>query len=291
MEFGWHPVDFGVTPIADRLEKDVSAAEEVGLHSIWFMDHLFQIPMVGPPEEPMLEAYSALAWTAARTSRLQLGALVTAVSYRSPGLLIKTVTTLDVLSGGRAWLGLGAGWNELEARSLGIPFPPLAERFEQLEETLQIAHRMFDDDASPFHGDHFRLDGPVNHPLPVRRPPILIGGGGERKTLRFVARYADASNLFEGQVERKLEVLRQHCENEGRDFQEIAITTTGSLDPKQSVDRLVDRFGRLADMGVDMACLTVPEPLVDHAELLGELVDQLEGTGRPAPPVLATQPR
>jgi F420-dependent oxidoreductase-like protein len=201
MLIGLHPVNFawpgGPAAIGTVLKRIVTRAEEAGVHSFWPMDHFVQLPMFGPEDDPMLEAYATLAWVAGVTRKMQLGALVTGAPHRHPGVLVKTVTTLDVLSGGRAWLGIGAAWHEREARGLGIPFPSLGERFGRLEEVLQIAHRMFAGDARPFEGRHYRLERPLNIPQPVRRPPILIGGVGERKTLRLVAEYADACNLYE----------------------------------------------------------------------------------------------
>ncbi|MEW2352821.1 LLM class F420-dependent oxidoreductase [Spirillospora sp. NPDC029432] len=242
-----------IGPEFGRMARD---ADQAGLRSLWVMDHFFQISMVGPPEEPMLEGYSALAYAAARTERITLGTLVTGVTYRHPGILVKTVTTLDVLSGGRAWLGIGAAWNEEESRGLGVAFPPTAERFERLEETLQIAHRMWKGDESPYEGRHYRLERPLDSPAPVRRPhpPVLIGGTGEKKTLRFVAKYADACNIFDSdELPRKLEVLREHCEREGRDYGEIEKTslTTFADGRAPSVDQAVDTVGRLAEAGVD----------------------------------------
>ena len=174
-------------------------AEASGMASFWVMDHFFQISMVGPPEHEMLEGYTALAFAAGVTERIRLGTMVTGVTYRHPGVLVKTVTTLDVLSGGRAILGIGAAWNEEEHRGLGVPYPALGERFERLEETLQIAHQMWAGDDSPFAGKHYQLERPLNSPpaLSQPHPPILVGGGGEKKTLRFVAQYADACNIFE----------------------------------------------------------------------------------------------
>lgn len=218
------------------------------------MDHFFQIEAVGPPEDPMLEGYSALVYAAALTERITLGTMVTGVTYRHPGILVKTVTTLDVLSGGRAWLGIGAAWNEEESRGLGIRFPPTAERFERLEETLRIAHRMWEGDESPFEGEHYTLERPLNSPPALRRPrpPILVGGGGEKKTLRFVAKYADACNLFDGdELPRKLEVLREHCEREGRDHTEIEKTSLTFFTGTPSVGAAVDTVGRLAERGID----------------------------------------
>lgn len=211
-------------------------ADQAGMDTLWVMDHFFQIPMVGDVTEPMLEGYSALAFAAGITERIKLGTLVTGVTYRHPGVLVKTVTTLDVLSGGRAWLGIGAGWYEREHEALGVTFPPTSERFERLEETLQIANQMWSDNDGPFNGKHFHLGETLCQPQPVghARPPILIGGSGEQKTLKLVARYADACNLFampgeEGQnvLRHKLDVLRQHCEREGRDYHSIEKTVLG----------------------------------------------------------------
>ncbi|WP_433468272.1 LLM class F420-dependent oxidoreductase [Spirillospora sp. CA-128828] len=242
-----------IGPVFGRIARE---ADQGGLHSLWVMDHFFQIGMVGAPEEPMLEGYSALAYAAALTERITLGTMVTGVTYRHPGILVKTATTLDVLSGGRAWLGIGAAWNEEESRGLGIAFPPTAERFERLEETLRIAQRMWEGDESPFEAEHYRLERPLNSPPALRRPhpPILIGGGGEKKTLRFVARYADACNLFDGdELPHKLDVLREHCEREGRDYTEIEKTSLSYFTSQPSVDAAVDTIGRLAERGIDHA--------------------------------------
>ena len=204
--------------LGDTFATVAERAERAGLYSFWVMDHFFQIPNVGRPEQEMLEGYSALAFAAGRTNHIRLGTMVTGVTYRHPGLLVKTVTTLDVLSHGRAYLGIGAAWNEQEHRGLGVPFPPTAERFERLEEALQIAQQMWAGDDSPYQGTHYQLERPLNVPASVQKPhpPILIGGGGERKTLRMVAQYGDACNLFmrlgREEVQRKLDVLREHCE-------------------------------------------------------------------------------
>ncbi|MEU5878568.1 LLM class F420-dependent oxidoreductase [Spirillospora sp. NPDC047279] len=245
----------GPERIGPEFGRITREADQGGLHSLWVMDHFFQIQVVGPAEEPMLEGYSALSYAAGITERITLGTLVTGVTYRHPGVLVKTVTTLDVLSGGRAWLGIGAAWNDEESRGLGIAFPPTAERFERLEETLRIARQMWAGDEKPFEGRHYQLERPLNSPQPVRRPhpPILIGGGGEKKTLRFVARYADACNLFDSdELPHKLEVLREHCEREGRDYAEIEKTALTFLPGgTPSVDQAVDTVGRLAARGVD----------------------------------------
>ncbi|MCC7411282.1 MAG: LLM class F420-dependent oxidoreductase [Gammaproteobacteria bacterium] len=258
--FDWpgSPANIGPT-----LTDIARTAEAAGLTSLWVMDHFFQMDMPGmglAAEEPMLESYTVLAHMAAVTRRVRLGTLVTGVNYRHPGHLLKTVTTLDVLSGGRANLGIGAGWYEREAVGLGFPFPPLGQRFEWLEETLQLARHMWRDDPSPFRGRHLRLAEPMNHPQPLSKPhpPILVGGTGERRTLRLVARYADACNLygFQGvdEVPHKLEVLRQHCEQLGRDYNEIEKTIigfvalgAGGMSPAQ----LVDHCGMLAGLGIE----------------------------------------
>src|SRR5919198_3691966 len=212
--FTWPGGPERIGPTFGRIARD---AEQAGPSSLWVMDHFFQIPVFGPPEHEMLEAYTTLAFAAGRTERIELGALVTGVTPRHPGVLLKTVTTLDVLSGGRAWLGIGAAWNEAESRGLGIPFPPIAERFERLEETLQICLQMWEGKRGsemPFNGKHFQLERPLNSPQSLSRPhpPILIGGMGEKKTLRLVAQYADACNFFPTpELPRKLDVLREHC--------------------------------------------------------------------------------
>jgi F420-dependent oxidoreductase-like protein len=220
------------------------------------MDHFFQIRGLGPPEQEMLEAYTALGYLAACTSRAQLFTLVTGAVYRYPGVLAKAVTTLDVLSGGRAWLGIGAAWNEDESRGLGIPFPPISERYERLEETLQICLRMWSGDESPYRGKHYQLERALNSPQALSKPhpPIMVAGGGERKTLRLVARYAQACNLFPGpELARKLDVLRSHCEAEGRDYDEILKTAIFMFDVGENganVQAIVDQLGAFAEAGI-----------------------------------------
>jgi F420-dependent oxidoreductase-like protein len=242
-----------------RLAEVASTADQAGFSSIAVMDHFFQIGVIGPPEHAMLEAYTTLGYLAACTSRARLLTLVTGAVYRHPGILAKIITTLDVLSGGRAWLGIGAAWNEYESQALGIPFPPVAERFERLEETLQICLQMWRGDESAFEGRHYQLERPINKPAALTRPhpPIMIGGGGERKTLRLVARYAQACNLFESpDLARKLDVLRAHCEAEGRDYDEIEKTCYYIFDVGDRGERanaVVDDLGRLAEMGISMA--------------------------------------
>ena len=249
----------GARAVGPTLARIVETADEVGFESIGVMDHLFQIGMVGPPEREMLECYTTLAFIAGHTKRADLTAMVTGAPYRYPGMLAKMVTTLDVLSGGRAWLGIGAAWNEQEARGLGIPFPPLRERFEILEETLQICLQMWRGEEHTFRGKHFTLERPLNSPQALSRPhpKILIGGSGEQKTLRLVARYADACNLFPTpEMPRKLEVLRRHCEAEGRDYNSILKTCMFRFDvgPDGSKAKEVVRQLRwLSSMGIEMA--------------------------------------
>ena len=246
-----------------RLGRDLArvarSAEEAGFDFISVMDHFFQIGVIGPPEREMLEAYTTLGYLAGCTSRAKLVTLVTGAVYRQPGILAKIVTTLDVLSGGRAWLGIGAAWNEEESRDLGIPFPPVAERFERLEETLQICRQMWRGDETAYRGIHYQLDRPLNSPQSLTRPhpPIMIGGGGEKKTLRLVAKYADACNLFPTpDLARKLDVLRAHCDAEGRDYDDITKTCYFIFDVGEKGEKaaeMVDRLGQLAGLGFQAA--------------------------------------
>jgi F420-dependent oxidoreductase-like protein len=261
------------------LARIATAAEDLGFAKLSVMDHVWQIGAVGPAENDMLEAYTALGYLAACTSRIELLAWVTAVVYREPGLLAKCVTTLDVLSGGRAWMGIGAAWNEDESLGLGLPFPPTAERFERLEEALQICLQMWSEDEGPYDGKHYQLRRTLNSPQPLSRPhpPILIGGGGERKTLRLVAQYAQACNLFAGpELARKLEVLRGHCEAVGRDYDEIEKTVLLPIDPGpdgENVDALLEQLRGLAELGVTHAHGRVPRVwTIRPLELLGERV-------------------
>jgi len=249
----------GPSRLGGELAAVARTADDAGFEFISVMDHFFQIGLIGPPEREMLEAYTTLGYLAGCTSRAKLVTLVTGAVYRHPGILAKIVTTLDVLSGGRAWLGIGAAWNEEESVGLGIPFPPLAERFERLEETLQICLQMWRGDETPYVGKHYRLERPLNSPqaLSEPHPPIMIGGSGERKTLRFVARYAQACNLFPGpELARKLDVLRAHCETEGRDYDEITKTCYFIFDVGEKGERageIVDQLGALAEMGFQAA--------------------------------------
>jgi F420-dependent oxidoreductase-like protein len=260
MKVGLQIPDFstprGPEALGSELARVARTADDAGFEYIAVMDHFFQIGAVGPTEKEMLEGYTTLGYLAACTSHAALVTLVTGTIYREPGILAKIVTTLDVLSNGRAWLGIGAAWNEEESRGLGIPFPPVAERFERLEETLQICLQMWRGDEKPYQGRYYQLERPLNSPQSLSRPhpPIMIGGGGEKKTLRMVAQYADACNLFAGNDEaRKLDILRQHCEAVGRDYDTIYKTAYYWFDPSQGGQRIVDDLGRLAELGFDAA--------------------------------------
>jgi F420-dependent oxidoreductase-like protein len=247
-------VDGGPERLAATLAGTARVAEDGGAAWFTLMDHWFQMEQLGGPAQPMLEGYTGLGYLAGRTSTMTLGLLVTGVTYRHPGLLAKTVTTLDVLSGGRAMLGLGAAWYEREHRALGVPFPPVAERFERLEETLQVVRQMWSDDDGPYQGRHYSLAETVCVPPPLQRPapPVLIGGGGERKTLRLVAQYADACNLFSlgtDEVRRKLEVLDRHCEEVGRDPAGIQRTVMGA-DPVADPDAFLAQMEEYAGLGI-----------------------------------------
>jgi alkanesulfonate monooxygenase len=283
MKVGVHVSSFtwpgGPAAIRDDLIRIAGAAEEQGFAKLSVMDHLWQIFSIGPPEKEMLEAYTTLGFLAGRTERIELLAWVTAVVYREPGLLAKAVTTLDVLSGGRAWLGIGAAWFDGEARGLGLPFPPTAERFERLEEALQICLQMWAGEDAPHQGRHYQLERTLNSPPALRRPhpPILIGGAGERKTLRLVAQYAQACNLFDTpELQHKLDVLRGHCEEVGRDYDEIEKTVMGPLDPGptgENTQKLIESMRRLAELGVSHYHGSVPEVAsIKPLELLGSRV-------------------
>lgn len=261
MQFGLSVASFNsASPpasLGQELANVARTADDLGFDALAVMDHYFQIRMNGPAEDPMLEGYTTLAYMAAHTRRLRLGTLVTGVHYRHPGLLAKIVTTLDVLSGGRAFLGIGAGWNADESRGLGVPFPPLKDRFEQLEETLRICLQMWRGNERPFRGHHYDLERPLNSPQSLSRPhpPILIGGGGEQKTLRLVARYADACNLFPTpEIPHKLEVLKAYCEQEQRNYDAIQKTSVYQFDARQGeagIEQTINAVRWLAGMGID----------------------------------------
>jgi len=261
MKLGLHISDFtwdgGAPELRIKLGEIATRAEAGGVDRISVMDHVWQIGPLGPPEHEMLEAYTALGWLAAKTERVKLLAMVTAVVYREPGLLAKAVTTLDVLSGGRAILGIGAAWNEEESRGLGLLFPPVSERFERLEEAILICKQMWSGDESPFDGRHYQLARTLNSPQVLSRPhpPILIGGAGEKKTLRLVAKYADACNIAAYSLEetaRKLDVLRQHCATEGRDYNEIEKTAQFRYDlgeNGENVNQVIEYLHAVAELG------------------------------------------
>jgi F420-dependent oxidoreductase-like protein len=263
--------------IAPTLAETARVAEQAGVSSFSLMDHYFQMDHSGSADEPMLEGYTTLGYVAAETERMTLGLLVTGVMYRHPGLLAKIVTTLDVLSGGRARLGVGASWYEREQRGLGVPVVPVAERFERLEETLQICLQMWSDDHGPFRGRHYQLVETICSPAPLSRPhpPIMVGGGGERKTLLLAARYADASNLFAtspAEVAHKLEVLRSHCDAEGRDYDDIQKTVLYVRPILADVDSFVAAAGEYAALGVTEIATMPDRHPVEFAEQLAERV-------------------
>jgi len=291
--FTWPGGNAAIGPTFAHIVRD---ADEAGFDSLWVMDHHFQIPAVGAPEEPMLEGWSALAYAAALTKRITLGLMVGGVHYRQAGLWAKLATTLDVLSGGRAWLGIGAAWNEQESKALGFPMPPLGQRFEMLEETLQIVHAMWEGDAGSgqaFPGRHYQLERMLNSPQAIRRPhpPIMIGGGGERKTLRLVAQYADATNIFGGgdNLRRKYAVLRERCDEVGRPFDEIErtnlngfrVSAEGAPETVTPAE-MVDRIGTWHDAGSQHAIFSIRnvyEPGI--LELVGrDVVPQVHAMGR-----------
>jgi F420-dependent oxidoreductase-like protein len=269
MLLGVHVVRFtwpgGTEAIAPVLARAARIADDAGVARLSVMDHYFQMEAMFPADEPMLEGYTTLGFLAAHTTRLRLGLLVTGATYRYPGLLAKTVATLDALSGGRAELGIGAAWYEREHRGLGVPFPPLAERFERLEETLRICRQMWSDDNGPFAGRHYQLAETLCVPLPISRPrlPILIGGAGEKKTLRLVATYADACNLFADSVEtaaHKFDVLKAHCDTVGRDYTEIAKTILyrGDALTRGKPGTFLADVERYARIGVDTVIVVPP---------------------------------
>lgn len=254
----------GEAAYGPALAATARAADESGFRDLTLMDHWFQMEMFGGPAAPMLDGYTTLGFLAAQTQRVRLGLLVTGVTYRHPGLLAKTVATLDVLSGGRARLGIGAAWYEREHVGLGVPFPSTAERFERLEETLQICLQMWSDDDGAYEGRHYRLAETVCVPRPVQRPhpPVMVGGSGERKTLRLVAQYADACNLFAttpDEVAHKLAVLDAHCADLGRDPATIERTMILGGDPLADVDAFVDQLAAYAALGIETVAISAPD--------------------------------
>lgn len=276
-------------PVGEAFGGVAHRAEAVGLDSLWVMDHFFQIPGVGPPEFDMLEAYTTLGFAAGKTSRIQLGAMVTGVTYRYPAILAKAVTTLDVLSMGRAYLGIGAAWFDREHHGLGVPFPPLRQRFEMLEEALQVVRQMWSDDNGPYNGKHYQLAETLCVPQPVAKPhpPILIGGRGEKKTLRLVAKYGDAWNMGTSfdtagveEFRRLSGILREHCEREGRAYSDIEKTVLGTLMVRRdgggrwmSPGEAVGLFHDFARAGVDQVIFNMPHVEVPETlEFLGATV-------------------
>jgi F420-dependent oxidoreductase-like protein len=285
MKLGLHISDFtwdgGAPELRVKLGEIAARAEDAGVDRISVMDHVWQIGPIGPPEHEMLEAYTTLGWLAARTERVKLLTMVTAVVYRDPGLLAKAVTTLDVLSGGRAILGIGAAWNADESAGLGLLFPPVSERFERLEEAILICKQMWSGDEGAFNGKHYQLTRTLNSPQALSRPhpPILIGGAGEKKTLKLVARYADSCNISAYELDvtaHKLEVLREHCANEGRDYDAIEKTSQARFDlgaNGENVNKTIEFMHQLAEMGFTVAhgsMLNVSKP--GQLDLLAEKI-------------------
>ncbi|MFC1975887.1 LLM class F420-dependent oxidoreductase [Chloroflexota bacterium] len=291
-----------------KIAEIAQILDQGNFYSLWVMDHFFQMgDIFGDKDAPMLEGYTTLAYVAALTKKIKIGTLVTGYIYRYPGILVKSVSTLDVLSGGRAYLGIGAAWYEEEAKGLGAPFPSVSTRFEQLEETLQIYHQMCRDDASPFEGKHFTLAQPINHPLPLQKPhpPILIGSEGEKKGIRLVAKYADACNFYFGamlpewgewhytryqesipHLQHKWSVLEGHCASFDRNPKEIEFTVLGTIKPTRngdgnSLQELVDFFGKLNEIGVDHIIVNIPnahemEPLEILAEDVMPVLEKMK---------------
>src|SRR5580700_3611366 len=280
--FDWAGGPAGIGPgVADLAQR----AEAIGVRTLSFMDHFFQMDAMAPAEDPMLEGYTALGFVAGRTDHLRLRLLVGGVTYRYPGLLAKTVTTLDVVSGGRAELGLGAAWYEREHRGLGVPFPPISERFERLEETLQICLQMWSDDDGPFHGAHYELAETLCSPKPVSspRPRILIGGSGEKKTLRLVATYADACNIIgdADTVAHKVEVLHRHCQDVGRDPAEIEVTALTMVPEDADADAILQDAEALSAAGAAAIVIrsTGPDPSRWLEETWGPIIVRLADIG------------
>jgi F420-dependent oxidoreductase-like protein len=264
MELGIHYIDFrpgAPENLGATIAATAKAAEETGAGMFTLADHFFQMESVGRAEDPFLEGYTSMGYLAAVTERIPLGMLVTGVTYRYPGVLAKTMSTLDVLSGGRSIFGIGAAWYDREHHGLGIPYPPVSERFEMLEETLGICLQMWSDDDGPYEGKHYRLAETICQPQPIRRPPILIGGAGERKTLRLVAQYADVWNALSSldEMPHKLDVLRRHCDAVGRDFDDIRLTAGYFADPFTDVNNYLRTLDRYGELGFDLVN-TAPAP-------------------------------
>ncbi|GAA1469241.1 LLM class F420-dependent oxidoreductase [Microbacterium thalassium] len=274
MEFGLHIADFtfdsGPAELGPALARHVRHAEDAGIQRITVMDHFWQLPGLGPVEHEMLEAYATMGFLAAHTRKSMLHVLVTGVLYRHPALLAKQVSTLNVLSGGRFGLGIGAGWNEQECRGLGFPFAPVAQRFRELEETIQICLQMWSDSEEPYEGAFWQLERTLNSPQNLTKPMLMIGGGGEKKTLKLVAQYADACNLsaLGGMPAHKLDVLKAHCDDVGRDYDDIEKTAMIGVSPASTVDTVTEQVRELAGLGftttyVFSAGITEPARVVD----------------------------
>lgn len=292
MRFGFHFLDFnlpdGPASYAPALRSTAAAAEDVGASWFTVMDHYFQMEFFRTAHDPMLEAYATLGFLAGVTEKVKLGTVVTGVTYRHPGLLAKIGTTLDVLSGGRAFMGIGAAWYEREHKALGVPYPPLGERFERLEEALQIILQMWGEDEGAFEGRHYQLAETINEPGNLTRPhpPIVIGGSGEKKTLRLVAQYADATNLIVSGTEElahKLDVLRRHCDDLGRDYGTIEKTVMGPQgDPLDDVDGFLRLAQEYADLGVEHIHLRAmtPDPAAAVTAFGEQVAPRLTEIGR-----------
>ena len=281
MELGIHFIDFLPADPADQgptLVATAKAAEDAGATMFTLADHFFQMEGLGRAEDPFLEGYTSLGFLAGQTTSITLALLVTGVTYRHPGLLAKTVTTLDVLSQGRSMFGIGAAWYEREHVALGVPYPPLRDRFEMLEETLQICLQMWSDDNGPYHGKHYQLAETICEPQPIRRPPILIGGSGEKKTLRMVAQYADVWNTTDSEpdeLEHKIDVLRRHCDTVGRDVSEVRKTVGLFADPFADIDGYLKRLERYAELGIEMINIGPVPGTPDPAGFVRRFGDEL----------------
>jgi F420-dependent oxidoreductase-like protein len=281
MELGIHFIDFlpgNAAQLAPALLSTATAAEDIGATMFTLADHFFQMEAVGRAEDPFLEGYTSLGYLAGRTTNITLALLVTGVTYRHPGLLAKTVTTLDVLSQSRSMFGIGAAWYEREHLALGVPYPPLRDRFEMLEETLQICQQMWSDNDGPYDGKHYQLAETICQPQPIRRPPILIGGGGEKKTLRLVAQYADVWNSTDSEIDvltHKIDVLTRHCETVGRDVAEIRKTVGFFEDPFENLDEYLWKLERFSELGVDMINTGVMPGTPDPAGFVKRFGDEV----------------
>ena len=281
MELGIHFIDFLPGDPADQgptLVATAKAAEDAGATMFTLADHFFQMESLGRAQDPFLEGYTSLSFLAGQTTSITLALLVTGVTYRHPGVLAKTVTTLDVLSQGRSMFGIGAAWYEREHVALGVPYPPLRDRFEMLEETLQICLQMWSDDNGPYHGKHYQLAETICEPQPIRRPPILIGGSGEKKTLRMVAQYADVWNTTDSEpdeLEHKIDVLRRHCDTVGRDVSEVRKTVGLFADPFADIDGYLKRLERYAELGIEMINIGPVPGTPDPAGFVQRFGDEL----------------